>query len=649
MTYGWVGNILLLDLSTGKIERLDTMKYAVDFIGGRGIAAKLAWELVPPAIDAFDPSNPLIIMTGPLTGTLGPTSGRSIFCSVSPRIYPKPWYTHSTMGGMFGSELKYAGFDGLVVVGQSKEPVYLWINDGNVRILPAADLWGLKVSDVAEKARTRHGSDVQIACIGPAGENLVRSAIISHPPENASGHSGFGAVMGSKKLKAIVVKGTGGVKIAEPSKFVEACRHAMDMSWTGPVDSPVKVKLEYPVPATTPACSHSCSVHCRLGRVVFNTPRKFSKGDPIKARQACCIGTSWLRKKCLQEGYEGGGIRVPTMNGWEPDEGGAELHLLCEDLGLDLWTLLTLQPWLIRSMELGLESIEGLKLYPRDAKWFYNLLHLIAHRDGIGDVLADGLRRAVDRWREILPDELIRLGQELEFAYGFPAHRDGRIWDTEPLPFWLVCALMCATESRDPAIGTHSSFLHLAELFLYDRELFLSKMRPLAARLWASEKAIEPSFEDKIQVTLWCQHRHIVIDSLPLCDFAFPRLLKPFKDMGSWTLDDDVYGDLDIEAKLLSACTGLDISNAELEKIAERTFTLERMILVDRFDRRRKNDEMVAPHYQLPCKSDDTWISVDQFRDLLDDYYQHRGWDPVTGIPAEDQLKKLGLNRTLGE
>ncbi len=643
MIYGWVGDILFLDLLTGKIQYLDTMKYALDCIGGRGIAAKLAWEFIPPAIEAFDPRNPLIVMTGPLTGTLAPTSGRTMFCGVSPRVYPKPWYTHSTMGGLFGSELKYAGFDGLVIAEQSEEPVYLRINDGDISILSAAELWGLTVTDATKKIRAKHGSDVQIACIGPAGENLVRYAVISHPPENASGHSGFGAVMGSKKLKAIVVKGTGGVKVAKPSRFVEACRHAMEMSKTGPVDSAVLAKLKYPVPATTPACAHSCSVNCRLGRVVFDIPRKFSKGDPIRARQTCCVGNLWISKEAPQGGYEGGGIKVPFLTGWEPEDGGVELHMLCDDLGIDLWSLLTLQPWFVRCTELGLQEFEGSKILPRDACWFYNLLQSIAYRRRMGDHLAEGMRRFIYHLKNKIPEELIRLGNALEFAYGFPAHREGRIWNSEPLPFWIVSALMYATETRDPAIGTHSSFLHLAELFIYDRELFLTKLKPIAAKLWGSEKAIEPSFEDKTQVTIWCQHRHIMLDSLPLCDFSFPRLLKPFKDMEWWSNADDVYGDLDVEAHLLSACTGFDISNAELEKIAERTFNLERMILVKKFGRNRKTDEMVAPHFELPCKTDGTNISLKEFRELLDHYYQYRGWDPVTGIPTNDKLRQLGL------
>ncbi|UCE56313.1 MAG: hypothetical protein JSV31_12985 [Desulfobacterales bacterium] len=643
MIYGWSGKILSINLSRRKTLHLDTMKHAEDYIGGRGIAAKLAWELVPPAIDAYDPRNPLIIMTGPLTGTLAPTSGRTIFCSVSPRVYPKPWYTHSTMGGLFGSELKYAGFDGIVIGGQSEEPVYLWINNGQVKLLSATDLWGLTVSEVAKKIRARHGLDIQLACIGPAGENLVRFAVISHPPENASGHSGFGAVMGSKKLKAIVIKGSGGVKIAKPAKFVEACRHAIEMSRTGPVDSALKVKLEYPIPATIPACAHSCSVNCRLGRVVYNIPRKFSEGEPIKARQTCCVGNLWIQREAPQGGYEGGGIKVPHVTGWEPEEGGVELHMLCDDLGIDLWSLLTLQPWFVRCIELGLQDFEGLKIRPRDADWFYTLLQSIAYRRGLGDILAEGMRRFIHQIENKLSEELIRLGVALEFGFGFPAHREGRIWDSEPLPFWVVSALMYATESRDPAIGTHSSFLHLAELFLYDRKLFLTKLRPIAAKLWGSEKAIEPSFEDKTQVTIWCQHRHVILDSLPLCDFSFPRLLKPLKDERSWINADYVYGDLEIEANLLSACTGYDISNFKLEKNAERTFNLERMILVQKFNRNRKTDEIVAPHFKLPCKTDGTNISMEKFRELLDHYYKFREWNADTGIPTNDKLRQIGL------
>ena len=643
MPYGWVGSILYVDLSTGRIDELDTMRYALKYLGGRGIAARIAWEILPPDVDAYDPRNPLIAMTGPLTGTLAPTSGRIVFCSVSPRVYPKPWYTHSTMGGFLGSELKYAGFDGFVVVGRSEEPVYLWIHDRDAELLSAKELWGLTVRQTVERLRKVHGPGVQVACIGPAGENLVRFAAVSHPPENASGHSGFGAVMGAKRLKAVAVKGGGGVKIADPGRFVEACKYAMRMARTGTVDAMLKIEYRHPIPSSRPVCGQSCSVNCRIGRTFFDVPRRLDGEGVIKAHQVFCIGGVWTSSQ-EQGGYEGGGFRVPPITGWEPGEGGVELHMLCDDLGIDLWVLLVFQPWLVRCIELGVNELRGLKLKPRDAKWFQEFLRLIAYRKGVGDVLAEDLRRAVDSMRGELPKELIELAEVLEFAYGFPAHREGRIWDPEPLPFWLVSALMYATESRDPTICTHASFLQLAELYLDDRDLFLRKLRPVAARLWGSEKVFEPSLEDKIGLTIWCQHRHVMLDCLPLCDFTFPRLLKPFKSKTEWLEAEDVYGDLDIEAKLLSMCTGLEFTTEQLEETAERIFNLERMMLVEKFGRRRDIDEAVARHFQLPCKTDGTRIGLETFRRLLDEYYRSRGWDPRTGVPTKEKLEQLGLD-----
>lgn len=642
MTFGWTGRIILINLTNGEIRDLDTMKYAEKFVGGRGIAAAIAWEIIPSGIDAFDPNNPLIAMTGPLTGTLAPTSGRIVFCSVSPRVYPKPWYTHSTMGGFFGSELKYAGFDGLVIIGQSKVPVYLWIHDKKIDLVSADQLWGKTVWYTVKKLRSKHGRGIHTAAIGPAGENLVRYAVISHPPENASGHSGFGAVMGHKKLKAIAIKGTTGIGIANPDLFVKTCKYAMEISYSGAPGFLVNGDYEYPVPATRPVCTQSCSVNCRLGQIYFNTPRTLSEGEPIKARQAFCIGPIWLMNEPMSE-YEGGGIRIPPITGWLPAEGGVELHILCDDLGIDLWSLLTFQPWFARCIELGINQLEGLELKPRDAEWFYKLLHLIAYRKGYGDLLAEDLRRVADRLRRKIPQELIKLAETLEFAYGFPAHREGRVWDPEPLPFWLVSALMYASESRDPTICAHSSFMHLAELFIDNKKMFLKKMKPISARLWGSEKVFEPNFENKIQLAMWCQHRHIMLDCLPMCDFSFPRVLKSFRTKKDWERTEDVFGDLDIEAQLFSACTGLQFETSDLEKTAERVFNLERMILVEKHGRTREIDETVAPHFQLPCNTDGTSITLKEFKSLLDDYYTQRGWDSKTGKPFAQKLKELGL------
>lgn len=152
-------------------------------------------------------------------------------------------------------------------------------------------------------------------------------------------------------------------------------------------------------------------------------------------------------------------------------------------------------------------------------------MYRIAHRKGeLADTLAEDLRRAGESLRPYLTKDLLRLPEALEFGFGFPAHREGRLWDPEPSPFWIVSMLVHVGENRDPAIGTHSAYLFLAYFMLDDKEAFFKKFRPLARRLWGSEKAVEPGYECKAPVALWCIKRHMIIeDSLPMCDMAFQR------------------------------------------------------------------------------------------------------------------------------
>jgi len=638
---GWVGRMCFVDLTSEKMWHEETTKYALQYIGGRGIAARIAWELLPAGTDAFDPENVLLILTGPLTGTLAPTSGRTVFAGVSPRVYPRPWYTHSTMGGFFGPELKYSGFDGLVIKGRSPGPSYILVRNGEVELLGAEDLWGLGTHSTERRMKEKHGSRAQVISIGPAGEKLVRfAAIVSHSPEAASGHSGFGAVMGSKNLKAVVAIGDSGVKVADRSGFMAACRRAMKLSRGGMVSSIVKRRGEDSdggAKLSRPICTHACNARCELGRTYRKVARRFSPGV-IERQDLFCVGTIWA------EGEEAGfgcGVDMPSVSGWKPEEGGVELHEVCDDLGLDLWVLLTIQPWLVKCIESDVGEICGRELRPRDASWFYELLQDIAHRRGIGDLLAEDLRRAVEKIKHTLPASVVEAAEVLEFAFGFPSHREGRVWDHEPLPFWAVSAIMYATESRDPTIGTHS-YLQIADIYMHDRSIALEKLRPLAKLVWGSEEAIEPSFGNKANVAIWCQNRHVLIDSLPLCDFVFPSIIRPFDDENSWRNAIDVAGDLDIEAELLSTCTGLEIESSELDVMAERIFNLERVLLA-RFGRDRSVDEKVAKHFELPCESDGTRVDKETFRKMMDEYYAIRGWDRISGMPSRSLLVKLGL------
>jgi aldehyde:ferredoxin oxidoreductase len=218
------GNILRVDLTSGKVTKEPTSSYEELWLGSRGINTKIIYDEVPPEVKPLEPANVLIFGAGPLTGSMAPGSSRTEITAKSPTIRIQGM---SSFGGYFGPELKYAGYDNIVITGRAAKPVYLAINNEDVQIKDASHLWGMDTFDTPVAIRKDLGSpNTQIACIGPAGENLVVYASIQSRVGNGAGRTGMGAVMGSKNLKAIAVRGTKGVSIAEPEKFMEVCREA---------------------------------------------------------------------------------------------------------------------------------------------------------------------------------------------------------------------------------------------------------------------------------------------------------------------------------------------------------------------------------------------------------------------------------------
>lgn len=641
MQFGWVGQILDVDLTARKIDTRDTVAYAHKTIGGRGMAARIAWEEIPLGADAYDPENRIIVATGPLTGTLAPTSGRTIVTGVSPRTYPRPWYTHSTMGGWFGAELKYAGFDAIVIRGRADAPVVLEIQDSAARLVDASDLWGRDARETQLVLRARLGRQAQVLAIGPAGENLVRFATVQHAEENAAGHSGFGAVWGSKNLKAIAVRGTGDVPVARPDALLHEVLAAGAgkitpapgvLGQTGEKQRSTELK---------PVCSQACTFDC----VTLQTYGRARDGRRVPGM---CVGGMLLRDRDLKDtGYSGGGIEVPCSVSFG-DRQEQDLHIACNSLGLDLWFRFVMQPWLIRCRQLGIDEIRGYPIQPDDASWFLAFTDDIAHRRGLGDLFAEDLRRVIDELEGELPEEIILLGRELEFDFGFPAHREGRFWDYEPLPFWVISAMMHISESRDPTIGSHQSSLIQADFLHAGEELARSKFRVLSEQVWGYPDALEPTFDGKAPVAIWTQHQHMLIDSLTLCDFAFPQLVRPMESREEWVNAEDIVGDLDLDRRLLAAVTGVEMTREQLDTMAERAFTLERVMLI-RAGRGRPMEEVLASHFELPCPQDGTSIDFDGFSHLLDEYYAARGWDIELGWPRADQLRALGLQDAIPE
>jgi aldehyde:ferredoxin oxidoreductase len=202
-SYGWAGKLLFVDFSSGRIEARDTAPYAAETIGGHNLACRIGWDELPDGVQAFDPDSILTIITGPLSGTTAPFSGRTTVSGLSPQGWPHEWFSRSSFGGHWGPTLKYAGFDGLVIRGRAPEPVYLWIDDGRVEIRSAGHLWGLGIFETQQRLMEEHGRSTRILAIGPAGEHRSRIAVISTGTASAAGQGGYGGVMGSKNLKAI--------------------------------------------------------------------------------------------------------------------------------------------------------------------------------------------------------------------------------------------------------------------------------------------------------------------------------------------------------------------------------------------------------------------------------------------------------------
>ena len=642
MPFGWVGKILDVDLTSGEITTRDTLAYTPGCIGGRALAARIAWDEIPPRTDPYDPQNRVIVATGPLTGTLAPTSGRTLMGSLSPRVYPRPWYTHSTLGGWFGAELKYAGFDAIVIHGRAHHPVYLEVQDGRARLVDAAGLWGLDARETQLALKERLGSQVQILTIGPAGEQRVRFATVQHAEDNAAGHSGFGAVWGSKHLKAIAVRGTGGVPVADPQALL---REVLGQGTykvapsTGVLYEGLYHKSGEPR-KRRPVCSQACTFDCQVGTYG-------RREDGRRTPSHCVPGLAWIEGLIEGTKYSGGGVEIPSSGHFGFTRESA-LQETCNSLGLDAWFRLVMQPWFIRCQELGVHQVRGFPLAPNDPNWFEEFMHQLAYRQGLGALFADDLLRAMDELEGELEAELIALGRRLEFAFGFPAHREGRFWDEEPLPFWVISAMMYASESRDPSIGAHNSSLLLADFVTVDPEMGRRILRRLSEQVWGYAGALEPTFEHKAPVAIWSQHQHVLIDSLPLCDFAFPQVLRPLANRQELEQAEEVVGDLDLDLRLFAAVTGVAATRQEMTRAAERAFTLERAMLA-RAGRTRQMEEGLASHFKLPCRADGTSIDEAGFSRLLDEYYTARGWDLEYGWPQAEGLKRLGLDEVIPE
>ncbi len=638
-TYGWIGRTLWVDLSSETTRILDTKEYGPTYIGGRGLATRLAWDLIPPGTGSLDPESPLILMTGPLTGTSAPESGRTAIVGLSPQGWPREWLSRSNIGGHWGPELKYAGYDGLVIVGKADHPVVLSINDDQVRFLDARHLWGKGAIEVQLALVSEVGPAARVLAIGQSGERLSRIAAIITETNSAAGQGGYGAVMGSKNLKAIAVQGSGLIRVAHPDLLMQRSQAILDSArighlYAGAELDPERVKKYQ---QRWQSCTQNCGFRCGAGCRFYGAVPGPATGQELAGQI-----------KCVSYRFQG----LSNFYNWTLGfEGAFEARHLADDYGLNQWDVLSgIVPWLRLSVDAGLMSqFNGMEIDFHNPVFWAHFLHAIAYREGMGDVLAEGGRRALD---------LLGIGREFgESMYpgwGQAAHCDGHgdRGNRIVFPFWLVTALMWAVDSRDPIGSSHEypAMTMYWSPFNPDMGYSWDTIKSVGRRLYGTEKAVDPEsgYEAKEIPAVYHGHRSVLKDSAPVHDFTFPMIMSRDSADGLARAG-DMLG-IDFEYHLFTAVTGLQMTSGDFETACERVFNLERALQVRNLGRERSDDESVIPYFereewwQSPLLGEKKRLDRGQFLALLDRYYRLRGWDVEHGRPTGSTLRRLGLH-----
>ncbi len=628
---GYAGNILKVDLSTGHVERVPTEKYSPLFLGGRGIAAKIYWDEVPPEISPFDPENRLIFMTGPVTATTGFCGSRWQVCGKSPL---HNMFSYCNLGGNWGAQLKRAGYDGLVVYGRSDKPVYLWIDKGKVEIKEAGHLIGQGAIDCRKTLLAQLGEDVRVVAIGQAGENRVRFANLIGDKDSSGAGGGLAAVMGSKHLKAIAVRGKQKVEPAHKDQLKDIRARALSLM-SGLDEEYVTAVAPFremvPQGKTQKDVCYSCTGH----KCIRNN-YKSEKGE--KGKFMC--GSSFFYMVRASRYYK------------EPTDIPFEANKLCDNYGLDAHVVDTLLMWILRCYKAGIltEAETGLPFSKTGSIEFIDtLLRKISCREGIGDILAEGPHRAAER--------LGKNAQELITDY---------INRNDQMPFYgarvyLTTGFFYAMEPRLPIqllheISTLTMRWSINEIQKPGKKgVTTAAMRAIAKRFWGSELAADFStYEGKALAAAKIQDRQYAKESLILCDFNWPVIYSEETE--------DHVGDPTLESRICTAVTGIDIDEQGLYKVGERVFNLQRAILIREGWKGREDDvldefdyttplkgEFGNPKMLIPGKDGQTFsrkgmvMERDQFEKMKDEFYDIRGWDIGTGLQKKATMDKLGL------
>ncbi len=585
-----------------------------------------------PAVKAFDADNRLIFMTGPMLASGVPGAARMCVTARSPMAYPDG-YCYGSLGGFFPAELKKAGWDGIVIDGRAYGPTCLVINNDKVELKDASTLWGKGALEVETLLKEAHGDKVRFVTTGVAGEHLVRTATL-YGSQQAAVSAGFGAVMASKKLKAIVVCGTGaGPSVADPERLRELVKYTVKIRNT--VSLAITPRIGgtghgHVLKEMGKRRCHQCGMAC--SKLIY----RFGDDPSLQGLRGCQAMEYYL----------------PWMYGREdePLKTLFDSPTLANDFSIDTFELQHMVEWLYLCYKEGAltEHETGLPLSRIGTREFLEkLLYSVAHRRGFGDILAEGMVRVhelvSDKARALFFNSIAPVGQyEGAPPRAFIAHALLYPFETRMHPISVhemgYLRMPWAMHQADPASSPVSpeSFLKIARLF------------------WGSEAAADQTtYEGKALAARNIQNRTYLRDSLGLCDYIWPitySLTRP-----------DGVGDPYLEGSLFTAVTG--VLSSELEASAERIFNLQRLIRVREGHRVPQDDYPPDFNFTEPLQSgihgdkmimpgpaarpvDMTGNTLDRarFKTMLREYYRLRGWDEKTGLPTQKTLAALGMD-----
>ncbi len=623
MISGYMDRILRVDLSKGELKGESFSEdWKKKYLGGTGLAARIIYDEVPPEADAFDPENVVCFFTGPYTGTPAPTSGRYGVAAKSPLT--KGW-GEATASGYWAPELKFAGFDGIKIKGKSEKPVYLWINDGKAELRPADELWGKTTEETEKILRGRHGKKTKVASIGPAGEKLVRFACVISDGGRAAGRCGIGAVMGSKKLKAIAVQGTKKVPVATPERF-----EALLKKYTKTVRESMGAAVMREGTAATVTSASAVGDFPVKNWQLGNFPeanRLSATGDYAKisvkkwACYRCPIGCGRIVKVDREIAgvgpFEGHGPEYETLGVFggalqnADVETVAAANYICNTYGMDTISTGGMIAFAYEAYEKGILTKDdiGFELKWGDGEAAVKLTKMIARREGIGELLGEG---------PVIAAEKIGKGAK-EFALhvkgmGIPSH-DPRVYTGMAAEYALSNRGTCHLQGFMETWQSVESFYlpQLGEETLKGKWFWDLRFGGLHAN------------EGKGKILNVVMSVHNTFDALIICKFL------PLCDMTSGREIAD----------LLSAIMGIELSRDDLQEIGERLVALKRA-----FNIRcglTKADDRLPERLLTPAPDALDKHAAPNLEIQLKEFYEAAGWDWETGKPTKERLISLGL------